>query len=103
MIPLREKCELRPVRLLGLWEAAGWRLKVYGISYGREVPGPEAVAAAKRLAAAALPVPAVTADRYGIGFLGVHDGRGACFVFLCWWAHENELYHLVWSAPADDL
>lgn len=31
-----------------------------------------------------------------MGFLGVHDGRGGNFVFLDWWAQENELHHEVY-------
>ncbi len=38
---------------------------------------------------------------YGLGFLGVHQGRGANFVFIDWWADENELHHHVYvSSPS---
>ena len=103
MMRLHELYRPRPVRCLELFEREGWRLKVYGIAYGRDLPRSELVATAKRIAASALPSPAVDASRYGVGFLGIHDGRGANFIFLCWWAHENELHHLVWSAPSDEL
>ena len=88
----------RPIRFLEEWQAApGWRLKVYSIAYGREQARPEAVAAAKERAEKMIP----PTGGYGVGFLGVHDGRGAVFAFLDWWEGENELHHHVWVAPAD--
>jgi hypothetical protein len=102
MIRLREPYRPRPVRCLEVWEHGGWRLKVYGIAYGRPAPRPALVGAAKEIAARVLPRPAVTEGRYGAGFLGVHDGRGAAFVFVCWWSDENELHHVVHAGPADD-
>lgn len=41
---------------------------------------------------------ASTEGCYGVGFLGVHDGRGADFVFIDWWAEENELHHHLYMA-----
>jgi hypothetical protein len=34
----------------------------------------------------------------GVGFLGVHGGRGADFVCIDWWAEENESHHHVYMA-----
>jgi len=39
--------------------------------------------------------------RCGVGFLGIHDGRGANFGFVDWWADENELHHHVYISPAE--
>ena len=86
----------RPVRCLGVEELDGWRLKVYGIAYGAEQPSAELVAAGVGAGRGRLPAPAVTGDRYGVGFLGIHEGRGGNFVFVDWWAQENELHHHVW-------
>jgi hypothetical protein len=91
----------RPIRPLTPIEDRGWRLKVYGISYGRQTPRTELEAAARAAIVRLLPTPAVTPDRYGVGFAGIHDGRGACFVFVDWWAAENELHHRVLISPAD--
>lgn len=88
----------RPVRFLELWEHEDWRLKVYGIAYRGDRPGQALVSAAKELAEAHLPRPASTDRRYGVGFLGVHEGRGANLVFVDWWADENELHHLPFVA-----
>lgn len=91
----------RSIRFLELWEDGGWRIKVYGIAYQGAEPAPQLLAAARAAARARLPRPAVTADRYGVGFLGVHQGRGVNFVFVDWWAAENELHHHVYVSAAD--
>lgn len=93
---MTERYRTRPVRCLAIEEFDGWRLKVYGIAYGADRPSVELVAAGLAAGRGRLPSPAVTGDRYGVGFLGVHEGRGGNFVFVDWWAQENELHHHVW-------
>ncbi len=100
MFKLIEPYQPRPIRFLNLWEESGWRMKVYGIAYQRELPRRELTAAAKAVAREYLPQPAIAPNRYGAGFLGIHDGRGANFVFVDWWADENELHHHVFISPA---
>jgi len=95
---LAEPYALRPVRFLDLLTLDGWRLKLYGIAYRGERPSQVLVDAAVATAQARLPRPAITSDRYGVGFLGVHDGRGANFVFLDWWENEDELHHVAWRS-----
>ena len=92
----------RPVTGLGIWRCRDWRLKQYTIAYRREAARLELIEAAKRAAGAVLPAPAVTPTRYGVGFLGVHDGSGSNFVFVDWWEHENELHHHVFFSTTDD-
>ena len=90
----------RSVRALGLRQFGGWTLKLYGIAYGGGEARPELVDAAVRVASSALPSPAVDSHRYGLGFLGIHDGRDSNFVFVSWWENENELQHRVFvSTP----
>jgi len=100
MFKLNEPYKPRPIRFLELWEESGWRMKVYGIAYNRGLPRRELIETAKSVARECLPQPAITANRYGVGFLGIHDGRGANFVFVDWWADENELHHHVYISPA---
>jgi hypothetical protein len=100
-VVLSEGYARRPVRPLPMVEVDGWRLKVHGIAYRGEVPRPELVDAARRVAGETLPRPAVGEGRYGVGFLGVHDGRDAGFVFVDWWAQENELHHHAFVSPLD--
>jgi hypothetical protein len=101
MFTLLEPYKPRPIRFLELWQESGWRMKVYGITYNRDLPRHELIEAAKRIARERLPLPAITTNRYGVGFLGIHDARGANFVFVDWWADENELHHHVYISPAD--
>src|SRR3954462_3561971 len=89
----------RPIRSLGDLEHNGWRCKLYGIAHERSAPRDELIDAARAIARDVLPAPAATAHRYGAGFVGVHDGRGSCFVFVDWWADENELHHHVFVSP----
>jgi hypothetical protein len=89
----QERYVARSIRFLELWHCEQWRIKVYGIAYRGGIPNSALIGAAKDLATSCLPVPAITEQRYGVGFMGVHQGRGSNLVFIDWWANENELYH----------
>jgi hypothetical protein len=89
----KERYAARSIRFLELWECGQWRIKLYGIAYRGASPDTALIAAAKDLAASCLPSPAITERRYGVGFMGVHQGRGSNLIFIDWWANENELYH----------
>jgi hypothetical protein len=97
---LPERYASRSVRYLDRWDEAGWRMKVYGIAYASGGPRPALVAAARELARGCLPRPAMGEGRYGVGFMGVHEGRGGNLVFVDWWADANELHHHVFTASA---
>lgn len=101
MVELLERYQRRPIRFLELWQESGWRLKVYGITYQRADPRPELVHAAKTVALRWLKRPPENQRTYGVGFMGIHDGRGANFVFLDWWADENELHHHLYISPVN--
>ena len=76
---------------------------MYGIAYGRERPREELVEAAKQIVRERLTHSTNDDNHYGVGFLGVHDGRGANFVYLDYWADENELHHHVYTSASDEL
>lgn len=96
--------EPRSTRFLRLWHHDGWRLKVYGLAYERPAPEPGLVEAALHRATECLPMPAVAPDRYGLGFIGVHQGRGSNLAFVSWWENQNELFHRVFTSdPATSL
>jgi hypothetical protein len=99
IISLREPYKTRSIRFLELWEADGWRLKVYGIAYAREYPASALTESAKQRARTYLP--RIDQQHYGVGFIGIHEGRGSNFVFVDWWAEENELHHHVFVSPSD--
>ena len=94
--------QARAIRFLELWEIAGWRLKVYGITCGSGEPSAGLAAAGKRVVEEKLRQVDAAVDHYGVGFLGIHEGETANFVFVDWWADENELHHHVWASAIDD-
>ena len=98
---LREPYRPRPVHFLDLWEPDGWTLKAYGISFAHQTPGAALVGAAKQRALECLPASGENGN-YGIGFAGVHEGRDFNFVFVGWWANENELHLKRFLSPADE-
>lgn len=102
MISLQGPYETRPIRYEGIWEHGGWKLKVYSAANDGPRARDELVDAVKKRATEVLPQPALTKNRYGVGFLCAHDARGGCFAFVDWWADENELHHHLFSGPKDD-
>jgi copper chaperone CopZ len=102
VIELAEPYIARPVSALGTWRHGDWRMKKYTIAYRREAARGELIEAAEAVAADILPTPAITPTRYGVGFLGIHDGRGAGLVFVDWWEQENDLHHRVFLSPDTD-
>lgn len=89
----------RPIRFLELFRPPGWSIKVYGITHAAELPDPALVTAAKSWAAHLLATVPTRHTTYGVGFLGVHDGRGMNQVFLDCWIDENELLHHIAVSP----
>jgi hypothetical protein len=100
-IGLRQSYEQRSVRHLETWAHDGWLLKVYGLAYRGEAPPSHVVDAAKRAAAWTLPMPPQTPDRYGLGFLVVHEGQDARWLLVDWWGFESVLHHRLFWAPLE--
>ncbi|MDA0285592.1 MAG: isochorismatase [Planctomycetota bacterium] len=92
----------RPIRFLELWQRGGWRVKVYGITSGRTAPRDELIEAAKAVTSERLANVSASMQHYSVGFLGVHDGQTSNFVFVDWWADENELHHHVYTSRCED-
>jgi hypothetical protein len=80
-VKLQEPYGARPIRFIELWHEGNWRLKVYGIAYQRPLPTPRLLEVAKGVARLHL-LAANGGEHYSVGCLGVHDGRGANFVFV---------------------
>jgi hypothetical protein len=90
----------RSFRFIELLNVGDWRMKLYGIAYQREFPRRELLESAKRVAAETLVEE--RANNYKVGFIGAHDGRNACFVFVDFWGNENELFHRVFLSRDND-
>jgi hypothetical protein len=76
-------------------------MKVYGITYGGDAPDTNLCEAARRIVAQRLAGSADSTAHYGVGFAGIHEGRDGNFVFVDWWANENELYHHVYVSTTE--
>ena len=81
----------RPVRFLGTRELSGFRLKTYSIAFDEQPFEENSFEFGLELACIALPIPAITAERPGVGFLILHRGRTGNYLILCLWDRENEL------------
>ena len=101
IINLRQPYEQRSVRFLETWQIDDWVLKVYGIAYRGDVPREQTVAAARPIAADALPRPARSDERYGVGFVIVHEGQDACWLLIDWWGFESVLHHRLFMSELD--
>lgn len=101
MISIAEPYSKRPIRFLDYWDLDGWRMKVYGIAYAGGTPDSALLDAAKGVATARLEESGSQCNHYHLGFVGVHQGKTGNFVFVDWWADENELHHHVYISPSD--
>lgn len=99
MINLSQAYETRPLRFLDHWHIGDWRLKAYTIAYGNRPVQEPLLAAARRVAEERLRLSAAQTAHYHVGFVGVHEGKTGNFVFVDWWADENELHHHVYVSP----
>ena|ERR1700754_3585385 len=97
----RSDYQKRRVRFLRRAELGEWTVKLYGIApQGLMVRGILAVAAL-HAAARALPSPAVTAQRHGVGFVIAHDAPQLSYALVCWWDDRNEVHERIFSARSD--
>jgi len=101
-IELRGPHRARPVRFAGLHRLDEWRVKLYGIATPGRRPRPALLDAALETARRVLPRPARAADRYGVGFVIVHDAADLGFVLVDWWHGENEIHQKLFSADLSD-
>ena len=90
----------RSFRFIELLSIGDWRLKLYGIAWNAELPRPELLETAKKIATEQLKKEQMS--NYRVGFIGAHDGQNACFVFVDFWGNENELFHRVFLSRDND-
>ncbi len=92
----------RPVKFIKQAEFRGWRIKVYGISaVSKSVPDELVIKAIDKVLPQ-LPQPASAKDRYGVGFLIIHQGTLRNWFLLDWWEYEDILFHKLFSSPLTD-
>jgi len=95
-----EAYEPRSFRFIELLTIDDWRMKLYGIAWRQELPRPELLEAAKRLAEEELGHAAP--NNYKVGFVAAHDGQNSCVVFVDYWVNENALFHHVFLSRSSD-
>ena len=78
-----------------------WRIKVYGISVSSKPLAEELVCNALNILLPNLPEAAITDQRYGVGFLIIHQGTMRNWFLLDWWETEDIMHHLLFSSPLD--
>jgi hypothetical protein len=88
-----EAYEARSFRFIELLTINDWRMKLYGIAWRQKLPRPKLLESAKRIA---------LRRAIKVGFVGAHDGRTACVVFVDYWGNENELFHHVFLSRSGD-
>ena len=92
----------RPAKFIKQVEFGDWRIKVYGISANTISVPDELVTKAIDKVLPHLPQPANTEDRYGAGFLIIHQGTLRNWFLLDWWEYEDILFHNLFSSPLAD-
>jgi len=95
-----ESYEPRAFRFIELLAIGDWKMKLYGIAWREERPRRELLETARRIAQEQLAQE--KPNDYRVGFIGAHDGRDACFVFVDFWGNENELFHRVFLSRSND-
>lgn len=93
---------MRPIRFAGLERIGGWQLKLYTIATHGQTARTELVGETMRRVPEILPMPAHADDRYGIGFVIVHDAMTASIALYYWWQSFNELHQRVYVGPKED-
>lgn len=91
--------EPRAIQFKEVLEQAGWQIKLYVLLYGDQELIWKPIERGLSLALNALPQPARTQVRPGLGFLLAHQGRTNIYLVLCWWDQENELCTRVFVHP----
>ena len=99
---LSEPYRKREVQFLDLWKIEEWTLKAYSIVYGDQSLDHRLLDAGRLIAQKRLSESANQTNHYGVGFVGVHQGKTGNFLFVDWWADENELHHHVYVSPSDE-
>ncbi len=81
----------RKINFVGIHSHNDWRLKTYNILYKDRVIDSELISFAQKFAIDILPQPAITPNRYGLGFVSIHQGKTYDFVAIGYWVYDTEL------------
>lgn len=99
---ISEAYEPRTETWLGEWAILDWRFKVYTIAYGRDPVDADLIDAARVVATERVRAVPMESNDYKVGFVGIHQGKTGNFVFVDWWADENELHHHIYVSTSQN-
>jgi hypothetical protein len=88
----------RPISDHGVHSVGDWSVKLYGVAGKAPTISADLLSLGLEIAASALPRPALTSTRYGVGFVVVHEAQSFNTVIVDWWEMVNELRHHVFRA-----
>ena len=92
------KRKIYPLQIIQ-WE--GWFIKLYGISQHGQSVSPTLIYEAIRWIKNIFPLPATNDDRYGYGFVVIHEADLFDQIIFDWWERTNELRHHVIRSMKD--
>jgi hypothetical protein len=87
-----EPYQPRTIQFVNLFEAQGWKLKVYSVLHPDKTLNPQLMETAKQTALDFLPGHSEP-GHYGAGFISVHQGKSYDFVTVGYWTYSTELRH----------
>lgn len=87
------KYKRREVTFLKILKSGDWNIKMYGINLKNL-----ANKSIELFIKSKLPSPALTQNRYGMGFLILHKGVVANWVMLNWWGYEDVVHQKIFTA-----
>lgn len=96
---LAQQYTARAVRVIDRVRLGVFRLKAYSIAAVGDRASDQLVRAGLAIAEQHLREHPTRHQHHGLGFLGIHDGRGENQVFLDLWINQNELTHDYWTSP----
>ncbi len=94
--------DVRPIKFIELVNSNGWRIKVYEISANSNPHTEEAMSEGMNTVLSNLPQPAITEQRYGVGFLVIHHGTMRNWYLLDWWEKGDIIHQKLFSSPLDE-
>lgn len=93
-----EKYKKREVSFLKIIRKGDWNIKTYGIRF-KDLPNDSL----EEFILGKLPSPALTENRYGIGFLIIHKGIVANWIMLNWWGFEDIIHQKLYTSEDEDF
>lgn len=91
--------EKRAVTFVELWQQNEWQVKIYHV--GNKPLSDILLHSCHTILPESLPQPAQTKDRYGVGFVVVHQGVMANWLLINWWGHEDIIHQKIYHSPTD--